>query len=248
MSLLSWLFPKRHATAPVPPVARSHTASAAGRPDLSRLDPAAVRKVERSERREWVYSVVREGMLHAGILSARYKFKVLALDERGRRFLVMVDLARESSGDMAPLLRVEEHIVQTAKARYDLDVTAVYWRTNDQLDQGRAKAQAATRPAAETSAAPSARAETAAMPRSPGQPSGQMAKASGRYEPIQADEVEAFKRALAGERGPGVGRGEVVRSGPRSRAATDSGFQDTQMIEPDDQPDALGNTQYGDIR
>jgi len=94
MSLLSWLFPKRQAAAPTPPASRSVPASVPGRPDLSKLDPAAVRKFERSERREWVYSVVREAMLHAGVLSSRYKFKVLALDERGRRFLVMVDLAR----------------------------------------------------------------------------------------------------------------------------------------------------------
>jgi len=39
-----------------------------------------------------------------------------------------------------------------------------------------------------------------------------------------------------------------VRTGPRSRSASDSGFEDTQMIEPDDRTDALSNTQYGDLR
>ena len=51
------------------------------------------RKQERLERRELLYAVVREAMVRAGVLSSSYKFKVLSLDQRGRQFLVMVDLA-----------------------------------------------------------------------------------------------------------------------------------------------------------
>ncbi len=254
--------------------AQAATAATQARADGVRLDPAAVLKVERTERREWVYSVVREAMLHAGVLSASYKFKVLALDERGRRFLIMIDLARELGGDTVQLQRIEEQIAQTAKARYDLDITAVYWRTNDHVMAGRARAQAAAAagvgvgvapPAGPAPVADPARAPTmapartpAAAPRpaapvlravpSPSAPTAPLARPSGRFEPIQADEVAAFKRALssAGPAPVAPAPGAVVRSGPRAKVA--KGYEDTEMIDPDERPDALSNTQYGDLK
>ena len=62
---------------------------------------AANRKNERMERRELLYAVVRDAMVRAAVLSASYKFKVLSLDQRGRQFLVMMDLASEYGGDTA---------------------------------------------------------------------------------------------------------------------------------------------------
>ena len=268
MSLFSWFTRKSPARSPAggrpagpadANAARQHAGTAhAPRADGPRLEPAAVLKVERTERREWVYSVVREAMLHAGVLSSTYKFKVLALDERGRRFLIMVDLAREIGGDTVDLLKVEDHITHTAKARYDLEITAVYWRTNDLIAVGRAKAVAAA-----AGLTPVHSADSGNMPlhpvhspsHAPARTSGSMplqpgpvAKPSGKFEPIQADEVAAFKQALSsGTHTPvPVPTGEVVRSGPRRKVAR--GYEDTQMIEPNDRPDALSNTQYGDLR
>lgn len=94
--------------------------------------PADSRKSERGERRELVYTAVRDTMMHAGwVLSSSYKFKVLSLDQRGSQFLVMIDLAREYGGDTARLNEIELLITETAKTRHDIQVTAVYWRINE---------------------------------------------------------------------------------------------------------------------
>ncbi len=87
-------------------------------------------------------------MVRAGVLSASYKFKVLSLDQRGSQFLVMMDLAREFGGDTARLSEIEALIAQTAKSRYDIAVTAVYWRSNEHVAVGNPqKTAAAPRPA-----------------------------------------------------------------------------------------------------
>lgn len=109
-----------------------------GKPLLEPVPPehAANRKNERMERRELLYTVVRDAMVRAGVLSASYKFKVLSLDQRGRQFLVMMDLAREYGGETVRLSEIEALIAQTAKTRYDILVTAVYWRINDHVAVG----------------------------------------------------------------------------------------------------------------
>ena len=151
MSLFSWFSRK-----PAPPKAKPRSAGAEpsgllnadatvplapGRPGQPLLQPvppehAANRKNERMERRELLYTVVRDAMVRAGVLSASYKFKVLSLDQRGRQFLVMMDLAREYGGETARLSEIEALIAQTAKTRYDILVTAVYWRINDHVAVG----------------------------------------------------------------------------------------------------------------
>lgn len=122
MSLFSWFSRK-----PAPPKAKPRSAGAEpsgllnadatvplapGRPGQPLLQPvppehAANRKNERMERRELLYTVVRDAMVRAGVLSASYKFKVLSLDQRGRQFLVMMDLAREYGGETARLSEIE---------------------------------------------------------------------------------------------------------------------------------------------
>ena len=95
------------------------------------------RKQERLERREVLYAVVREAMVRAGVLSSSYKFKVLSLDQRGRQFLVMVDLAEGAASDTHRLAEIEAMVAQSAKARYDILVSAVYWRACGSSGAGR---------------------------------------------------------------------------------------------------------------
>src|SRR6478735_3028340 len=109
MSLFSWLFPRpmpakapessglsrMEATRPV-----NRRASKDGAPAANNAQPAN-RKSERMARRELLYTIVREAMMRAGVLSSSYKFKVLSLDGRGRQFLVMVDLSRDSGAETA---------------------------------------------------------------------------------------------------------------------------------------------------
>lgn len=317
MSLFSWFSRK-----PAPPKAKPRSAGAEpsgllnadatvplapGRPGQPLLQPvppehAANRKNERMERRELLYTVVRDAMVRAGVLSASYKFKVLSLDQRGRQFLVMMDLAREYGGETARLSEIEALIAQTAKTRYDILVTAVYWRINDHVAVGlpqkgitptpvpsAAAPQGVVRkpvpapaPAAPASVAapassllfpaePAARfpttptalgrtpsGTTAPAPLLPASNTGPapLAPASGpaRFEPIEADEVAAFKRALADAAGrapvapaaaarPGV----AVRSGPLLPPSHSTDFADTEMPGSDGQSTALSTTQYGEL-
>lgn len=180
-------------------------------PDVA--NRAGERKVQRHARREQLYVAIREAMLRAGVLSARYKFKVLSLDHPGNEFLVMMDLARVSGGAHEQFGEMEALIVQTAKARFEITVPAVYWRTED------AAARALAKPA------------------------------DSRHEPIQTDEVAAFRQALraASPNGPAVVAEDGVKicSGPHSYARF-TGFEDTEMAESAATP-ALSSTQYGDL-
>lgn len=315
MSLFSWFSRK-----PAPPKPRAAaepsgllnadatvplTPGRPGNPLGQTLPPehAANRKNERMERRELLYTVVRDAMVRAGVLSASYKFKVLSLDQRGRQFLVMMDLAREYGGETVRLSEIEALIAQTAKTRYDILVTAVYWRINDHVavgipqkgiaplgaslpPQGAAPTAAVRRPplaAAPASGAPATPAATTApvRPAAPAStapirpPAGVTApaplaplsrqvaapapaaaqKPAPRFEPIEADEVAAFKRALANAAGtsttaapaavakPGV----PVRSGPLLPPSVSTGFEDTEMPGADGVAPDLGSTQYGEL-
>ncbi len=212
-------------------------------PEPVPMDHAANRKNERMERRELLYTVVRDAMVRAGVLSASYKFKVLSLDQRGSQFLVMMDLAREFGGDTARLSEIEALIAQTAKSRYDIAVTAVYWRINDHVAVGiPQKAAAAQRPVA-------ANAPVAPQPTHP--PVVAPVRAAARpapapFDPIAADEVEAFKKALGASPQRSNLPGVAVRTGPLRRPTADD-FADTEMPHTEPRGPDLSGTQYGDL-
>lgn len=92
------------------------------------LDPAAVRKVARADRRAELFAVVREAMQQCGFPAAAYSFKVVALDADGWRFLVLVDLAPALATSEAQPEPVQALVAQAAKARAGLEVEGVYWR------------------------------------------------------------------------------------------------------------------------
>ena len=209
------------ATVPFNPSAKG---SGKGAPPAS--SNAANRKGERLERREQLYTVVRESLTGAGILSASYKFKVLSLDSRGRQYLIMMDIDRRYATETSRLAEIEGLIAYNAKSRYDILVTAVYWRVNETVTAGLSRVSAP----APLGTTPSA---AAAAPVKP------------RYEPLHADEVAAFKQALASAAPAPSPKasGELVRSGRRNPAPLPT-FEDTQI---DDSNSPLSGTQYGDL-
>lgn len=235
----------------------------------AKADPAsnarpANRKNERMGRRELLYGVVREAMMRAGVLSASYKFKVLSLDARGRQFLVMVDLARDYSGETSRLAEIEALIAQSAKARYDILVTAVYWRMNEHVAVGDPSAKlqrtGQSRPAPLDSEPAALDSQPAVLESAP----VPQESAPGRFEPIQADEVAAFKRALAdGVAKPAAAAAAAVglsqgtgarafdgsaRHGPQSYTLL-TGFEDTELPDSADRSaPVLSGTQYGDLK
>ncbi len=286
MSLLSWLFPPQKAAKgttgtsqpdssglsrmePTRPVASNRNSASSAKQAPDNAQPGN-RKSERMARRELLYTVVREAMVRAGMLSASYKFKVLSLDARGRQFLVMMDLAREHGDETSRLAEIEALIAQSAKSRYDIVVTAVYWRLNDHVAVGLPQSRhPQARPSAPMPLEPLAAAPVSQpaplisqpMPLPVTRPAAATA-GGGRYDPIDADEVAAFKEALAvGVKSrpavavPVAAVTAAVAGGATARAFTDgsarhgpqsytllTGYEDTEM--PDEAP-ALSGTQYG---
>ncbi|MBK6005686.1 hypothetical protein JJB11_06230 [Ramlibacter ginsenosidimutans] len=217
-----------------------------------RAQPAN-RKQERLERRELLYAVVRESMVRAGVLSSSYKFKVLSLDQRGRQFMVMVDLSQGSASDTRRLAEIEAMVAQSAKSRYDILVSAVYWRANDHVASGDPERFAAPRVPGQPGS-PDAM-HSGPVPLDPGTRPAQLEAASPerprpRVDPLQAEEVTAFRKALAA----GV-RGEQAlasanRGAQPQRYTLLTGFEDTEMASgvADDVGEHLSGTQYGALR
>lgn len=297
------------------------------------------RRTERNARRELLFQVIRESMVRAGILSSAFKFKVLALDQRGQTFLVMIDLSAEFAGETDKLNEIEALISQSAKNRFDLIVQAVYWRFYDSAvsnSVSRANSAASapapffglpaavkaplqpmapfTSPATTPVAAFTARAITtpttaAASSTAPDfATTTQMtpvvqrpaAKAVFGVDPLEQDEVAAFKRALASGAQPGLSiplgssnpippqrapvavavaaaattpvaaRAPIMSAAkpamprPATLAATAAakaasmaainnkllltGYEDTEMPDPDAPMIGLSTTQYGELR
>jgi hypothetical protein len=200
----------------------------------------ANRKQERLERRELLYAVVRECMVRAGVLSSSYKFKVLSLDPRGRTFLVMVDLAYGGGADTSRLAEIEAIVAQTAKSRYDILVSAVYWRANEHVAVGDVHRPPISRPAP-LSAIPHP--SELKMPPVPPVP-----PVKAKVDPLQSQEVTAFRKALdAGLRGEQA----LAAAGNGKDAAGQSytlltGFEDTEMSEGTSAD--LSGTQWGQLR
>ena len=233
------------ATVPMMPPGAYRTATARQNSKPAPLGPSgsvASRKTERLERRELLYSVVRECMMRAGVLSASYKFKVLSLDPRGRQYLIMMDLTNKLVGEAGRLAEIEASIAQQAKTRHEILVTAVYWRINEHVVTAGLTRQ---RPVTQESAVVEPVNEPAKSVVLPFVP----AKVAARYEPLQADEVAAFKKAMAQSTPSpsGVEPRKVVHPLYQGLGKP-SDFEDTELVEPGSPTSPLSTTQYGDLR
>lgn len=206
------------------------------RPEADTVPRGEARKAKRHARREQLYVAVREAMTRSGVLASTYKFKVLSLEQQGNQFLVMADVAQALGRQPDKLADIEGMITQTAKARFRIQVTAVYWRIEAGAIAGPA------RPAATDAGELRAAVASEALQPPP-------LKSALRYEPIQDDEVAAFKQALvaasAANPVPVEAGAKSRRSGLHSYTLL-TGFEDTEMPESGAVP-ALSTTQYGDL-
>jgi hypothetical protein len=216
MSLLRWFSRKPDAEA-----APSSTLR-----DSTRPPAADSRRSERSARRERLYAVVRQSMANAGVLSSSYRFKVLSLDGRGRQFLVMVDLVGAPGGDTADLGRIEDSMQHAAKTQHGIVVKAVYWREAAAGGQ-RVTAPSAAQPRPAGGGQQRANAPTDAAP---------AASATSDADPLLAEEITAFRNALAS------GAERPVARGPQNYTLL-TGFEDTEIRAP-----GLSTSQHGDLR
>ena len=255
MTLLSWIFGQKPAAAvgstenlsvmmgdETRPLVRGHNGWV--EPPQAHHFSAPTPKPEQMENREQLYSVIRESMTCAGVLSASYKFKVLSLDRKGTRFLVMVDVSRAAGGDTARLSEIEVLMAQTCKARHGIQVTAVYWRTHDHVAVGVPQRMAAPRATPSPVSAP-----VAARPKPPA-PTGTPTRK--RQDEVAEDEVAAFRQALAGGASADANISRpaakpVARSNPFVPKQA-PGWESGERAELDTAPPGLGTTQYGDLQ
>ena len=251
MSWFDWLKPK--------PLVHGHDAAHAM--DLSVGDHADSSfkstgadgdfKAQRQTRRENLYAVVREAMIRSEVLASRYKFKVLSLDTHGRQFLVMVDLMDATALPPHRFLAVEQVIVSHAAQQHGLFVKSVYWRSNEALP--------------EAHHAPAAPARTEARPATPGlhtpvmpppapvtpavvPPEAAPARPKKSYDPIDQDEVMAFKKAIGAlpTDGTKTKPGQIRSSGARKPGYV-MGYEDTQLLDPEESTSPLSRTQFGEL-
>ncbi len=202
------------------------------------VNRSAIRKAGRHARREQLYTAVREAMTRCGVLASSYKFKVLSLDQAGNQFLVMMDVQAALAKQPGKLADIETMVSLTAKARFEIEVISVYWRSDT-----RGVAPVANPSPSGSDAGRVAPTSMAAAPTSTPKP-----LAARRYEPIQDDEVAAFKLALASAAASNpttTGATGKTRNGPHSYTLL-TGFEDTEMFESTALP-ALSTTQYGDL-
>lgn len=160
------------------------------------------RRGRRILRRDQLFSIVRESLIRAGVLSTSYEFKVLTLDANGDNFLVLIDLAlpAQSMPDEY-LLEIERWIQQSAKTRHTLGIRSVYWRRKAAPEQVgvalRASVATQTRresvlmaPGMVTPPLRSPAPESTAIPRPA------FSRPHGPAQQVGEDEVKAFRQAL----------------------------------------------------
>lgn len=229
----------------------------AERPAPTSVQTVEDRRLRRHARREQLYVAVRESMIRSGVLSASYKFKVLSLDQIGNEFLVMVDLSMAFDSITGQLGAMESLIARQAKARFDITVPTVYWRMDTatgRVSEPAAPAAQAVKPltlqvpaaATVTVAATTAVAAAPAPSTRPPIPGGAVPM---RRDPIEADEVAAFRHALLAASAKGhfahPENNMKTRTGPHSYTLL-TGFEDTELPESNATP-ALSKTQYGEL-
>jgi hypothetical protein len=209
------------------------------------------RRNERNAHRELLHQIVRESMVRVGMLSASYKFKVLSLDPRGQHFLVMMDLPREFAEQVEGLREIERLITGSAKTRHGMIVNAVYWRVLpvNATASGPVPMPSAPVPLQQPSA-PMAMPQAVAAPARP---------SASKGEPVLDDEIVALRKALASGGAPAKPVAQATAK-PAATAAKpagkdkrgnnpllNTGFEETEMIDPDEPFPVLGATQYGTL-
>lgn len=230
MSFLHW-FGKRN----TPPESTPYTPSDLGTADatlplhlaLTSAADKGHRRGERVQRRELLYGVVRECMTAAGLLTSTYKFKVLSLDSSGREYLIMVDVPHAYFSDPERFAEMEGSIARSAKERFDMLVTAVYWRVND-LVTTRSTAQPVHHTTTATVSAPLAAAQAADSDAS-----------------ALAEEALAFKRAIATANGALPAKPHEVLHSERRNPEQQADFSDTEVFDPNA---PLGSTQLDRLK
>ena len=219
----------RHPQTPLVPEEKSNSVASSKKSQEADSDLRSEHTKARHLRRDQVFLAIREAMTRTGILPTNYKFKVLSEDPQGNDFLVMMSLV--VAGDSPPSVNeMETSIMEIALARFQIIVSAVYWRM------------------IEPAPAPASVPVTKPMPpvvASPAPPTSLPVKPKSPHDTIAADEVIAFQQALLAASAQGQTTPQE-KFFPRRRANLPKDFEDTEMVEPSIVP-VVSKTQYGDL-
>jgi hypothetical protein len=83
-------------------------------------------------RRELLYQAIKEALLSLEVISSMYKFKVMNVDVRHHRFVVMIDVTKsfQTRKNNRPLsfYDIENFIKKNAFERFSIIVEGIYWR------------------------------------------------------------------------------------------------------------------------
>lgn len=89
-------------------------------------------------RREMVYKSIRETFTALEVMGSMYRLKLSRVDERGHRYLVMVDIgASFTVGDRIrtrTFAGIEALIKKNTYEKYGVIISGMYWRTDDDVN------------------------------------------------------------------------------------------------------------------
>ena len=146
-------------------------------------------------RREMLYQSIRDTFLDMEVIGSMYKFKVMPVDERHHRFIVMIDVAKSfvtNRPNKTKSFAAFEHMMRTdAYKRFGILINATYWRVSETESQFEFHARVTDRA---DSAAITAR--SLADAKKPAGHSRIAAISGSSYEAISEEETRAFMQAL----------------------------------------------------
>lgn len=103
--------------------------------------PARPASLSASDIKRHLAAALQDTMLHAGVLSAEYTFKVLTTVGDQTKNVLVVNLTRPLEGGLEKQAAAERLIRLIAKQRNNLNVTAVYWRVASLVESTSAATQ-----------------------------------------------------------------------------------------------------------
>jgi len=99
-------------------------------------DPQRMTLAERmAYRREMLYQSIRESLLQLQAISSMYKFRVMNLDARHHRFVVMIEVTNSFEAKLGGISvgfnQIEEYIKKRASERFGISLESIFWRVNE---------------------------------------------------------------------------------------------------------------------
>ena len=183
-------------------------------------------------RQEMLYQAIRESFLSMEVVASMYKFKVVPMDERHHRFVAMIDVAKSfvtgRDSKTKSFAALEKMMRANAYKRFGILIDGTYWRVSESESQferySRVTDPAGTVPEVIVK-------NGAHFGTEHGDNNATLARQA--YQPVSAEETDAFMDALRGGRAlPAVQVGQ--REYQSDLAPLDGGIM-------------IGGTQYGKL-